>query len=229
MSTPTAPCDRFESEGLLRLEQGLPLGDHFETCPDCLAARAAYDRLCNEIAAAGEQHEPPAHWQSRVWATVEARRKKPFRSWRWLWVPAGAAAAAVLILLVTLCGPEEPALAALRVEIEAGPGAVRRGGETHPGDRLVLRATTGAARYSELRVYRHDTALVLRCSTAPPCLRKDNELRATLLLDAPGSYQSLLLLSAKPLPEPSSDLDRDSGAALAAGAEALLGREIRVQ
>lgn len=221
-------CDRFENEGLLRLEQGLPLGDHFDTCPDCLAARAAYDRLREEIAAAGTQYEPPPFWQSRVLAAVEARRERPLRPWRWLWVPA-ALAAAVLIVLVIGRRPQGPALATLQVEIEAGSGAVRRGDEPHPGDRLVLRATPGAARYSELRVYRHDTALVLRCSSEAPCVRRGDELRATLLLDAPGSYQSLLLLSEKPLPEPFSDLDRDSGAALAAGAEIRLGREIRVQ
>jgi hypothetical protein len=221
-------CDRFESEGLLRLEQGLPLDGHFETCPDCLAARAAYDRLQEEIAAAGEQYEPPAYWQNRVWAAVEARRERPLRSWRWLWVPAGLAAA-LLIVFVIGRRPGGPALAALQVEIEAGPGAVRRGDEAHPGDRLVLQATPGTATYSELRVYRHDTALVLRCSSEPPCARQGDELRATLVLDALGSYQSLLLLSEKPLPEPSSDLDRDADAALAAGAEIQLGREIRVQ
>ncbi len=223
-------CDRFENEGLRQLEQGLPLGDHFETCPDCLAARAAYDHLREEIAAAGTQYEPPPFWQAQVWAAVEARRERPLRPWRWLWVPAGVAAAVVIILLlVTGRRPEGPALATLRVEIESGSGDVRRGDEPHPGDRLVLKAATGAARFSELRVYRHDTALVLRCSSEAPCIRQGGELRATLLLDAPGSYQSLLLLSEKPLPAPSSDLDRDSGAALAAGAEIRLGREIRVR
>lgn len=221
-------CDRFESEGLLRLEQGLPLHGHFETCPDCLAARAAYDRLQEEIAAAGEQYEPPAYWQSRVWAAVEARRERPLRPWRWLWVPAGLAAA-LLVVFVIGRRPEGPMLAALQVEIGAGPGAVRRGDETHPGDRLILRATPGSATYSELRVYRHDTELVLRCSSELPCARQGDELRATLVLDALGSYQSLLLLSEKPLPEPSSDLDRDADAALAAGAEIRFGREIRVQ
>jgi len=222
-------CERFESEGLLRLEQGLPLDDHFETCPDCLAARAAYDRLRKAIASAGARYQPPAHWQGRVRAAVAARRERSLRPWRWLLVPAGLAATVVLILLVTGRRPEGPALATLQVGIEAGPGAVRRGDETHPGDRLVLQATTGPARYSELRVYLHETALVLRCSSEPPCVRQGEELRATLVLEALGSYQSLLLLSGRPLPEPSSDLDRDADAALAAGAEVRLGPEIRVQ
>lgn len=221
-------CERFESEGLLRLEQGLPLDDHFETCPDCLATRATYDRLRQAIASAGVRYEPKAHWQGRVRAAVAARRERPSRPWRWLLVPAGLAAA-VLILLVIGRRPEGPALATLQVGIEAGPGAVRRGDEAHLGDRLVLQATTGPARYSELRVYRHDTALVLHCSSEPPCARQGEELRATLVLESLGSYQSLLLLSDRPLPEPSSDLDRDTGAALAAGAEVRLGPEIRVQ
>lgn len=231
MTSPPAPCERFESEGLLRLEQGLPLDDHFATCPDCLAARAAYARLQEEIAAAGADLEPPPYWQSRVRATIEARRRRSFRPWLWLGVPAGLAAAVLILVLVTGRWPAGPARQppTLLAEIEPGPGAVRRGDEPHPGDRLVLRATPGTARHAELRVYRHDTELVLRCSSEPPCVRRGSELRATLVLDAPGFYQPLLLVSARPLPAPSAGLDRDAGAALAAGAEAHLGPEIRVR
>lgn len=222
-------CDRFEREGLLRLEQGLPLDEHFETCPDCRAARAAYDRLRNEIALAGSRREPPAHWQARVWAAVERRSKRSSLSWRWLLAPGVAAAVAAVLLLVVGRAPEGPTFATLQVETETGGGAVRRGDEVHPGDRLILRATTGGARHAELRVYLHDTELVLRCSTEPPCIRHEDALEATLVLDALGSYQSLLLVSDRPLPEPSSGLDGDAGAALAAGAQVRLGEEVPVR
>src|SRR5262245_39201357 len=40
---PVSACRRFETEGLLRLESGETLDEHFERCPDCLAARTAYE------------------------------------------------------------------------------------------------------------------------------------------------------------------------------------------
>ena len=65
-------CDRFENEALLLLEQGQPLDEHFSTCPDCLAARAAYDRLRNGLSHLGEEGEPAPGWQARVWDRIAA-------------------------------------------------------------------------------------------------------------------------------------------------------------
>ncbi len=221
-------CDRFEREGLLRLEQGLPLDDHFETCPDCRKARATYERLRQEIAAAGSHREPPAHWQARVWAAIEEGRRRRRRSWwPWLLVPVAAALISVVVFL-----PQSPPgleARALEVEVQRGGAVVLRGEGAQPGDRLLLRAHTGALPNAELRVYRQDTELVLRCSTEPPCVRQGDELRASLVLDSVGAYQPLLLLSSQPLPEPISGLDRDAGAALAAGARVHLGDELEVR
>ncbi len=223
------PCDRFEHEGLLRLEQGLPLDSHFDSCQACREARAASERLTGEIAAAGAEQEPPPQWQARVWAGIERRRAARRRRRRWLrWWLAPVGAAAALLLIVTL----RPNLVApdgvFRVSVEPGPGA-RRGAEAQPGDRLILQAATGGTPHAELRVYRDDIELVLRCSTAAPCTRQGDNLRATLVLPAVGSYQPLLLLSDQPLPAPTgSGLDADSAAALDA-AHVDLGVEIRVQ
>jgi hypothetical protein len=210
-------CDRFDTEAVLLLEQGLPLDEHFSTCPDCLAAREAHDRLRAGIAALGGAGEPPAGWQARVWERIERRRERR-RSWRqWWWVvPAGAAATLAAFLLVRPPGPRPPSLVA---EIQAG-STVRRGGDAQPGDRLRLTAATGGARHAEMRVYRNDSELVLRCPAERPC---------ALLLDAIGRYQPLLLLSRKPLPTTTSDLESDTRAALAAGADIQLAPEIIVR
>lgn len=221
-------CSRFEDEGLLRLEQGLPLDEHFSTCADCLSERAAYERLRQEIATAGEGIEPPSGWQAGVWSAIEKRQvaRRRWRGW-WFLLPA---AAAVLLAILLLRPPAQPVVQlALAVEIEAGTGPVRRGGEAHPGDRLRLRATTGWPANAELRVYRNDRALVLRCSTEPPCRRGNNTLEADLVLPAIGSYQSLLVTSDRPLPEAGAGLDADVAAALAAGARMTLGDEIEVR
>ncbi|HEX3129291.1 MAG TPA: hypothetical protein VH394_18295 [Thermoanaerobaculia bacterium] len=221
-------CRRFEDEGLLRLEQGLPLDDHFSTCPDCLAERAAYERLRDAIATAGDGIEPPPGWQAGVWSAIEKRQaaRRRWHGW-WLLVPA---AAAVLLAILLLRPPVRPvAQLALAVEIEAGAGPVRRGGEAHPGDRLRLRATIGEVSNAELRVYRNDRALVLRCSTGPPCRTGDGTLEADFVLPAIGSYQSLLVTSDRPLPEAGAGLDADVAAALAAGARTTLGEEIEAR
>jgi hypothetical protein len=223
-------CDRFEEEGLLRLEQGLPLDEHFATCSDCLAARAAYERLRGEIAAAGQEIEPPPGWQAGVWAAIEERRSARRRP-RFGWLLLPAAAAAIVLAFVLLRRPEPPpAQLALAVEVEAGPGAVRRGAEAHPGDRLRLRASTAGASHAELRVYRNDRALVLRCSTEPPCRRRGDVLEAAFPLPAAGSYQPLLVTSGRPLPGTGAGgLDADVAAALGAGARTTLGNEIEVR
>lgn len=228
-----SPCDRFEAEGLLLLEQGLPLDEHFATCPDCLAARDAYEQLFGDIATLGAEDEPPVGWQARVWERIDqrrARRRSRWVSWLgwpgWL-VPAGVAAAASLaaLFLIRPPGPQPPSL---RAEIQAGT-TVRRGGEAQPGSLLRLTATTGGSRHAELRVYRNDTELVLRCSTDRPCSRQGDELRAAVLLDAIGRYQPLLMRADKPLPSPVSNLEKDTSAALATGADVRLGSEIVVR
>jgi hypothetical protein len=225
-----SPCDRFETEGLLRLEQGLPLDEHFATCPDCLAARALHARLAAEIAALGAGDEPPVGWEARVWQRLEQRRERRRPSWTgwrgWI-VPVGVGVAASLAVFFLL-RPHGPQPVSLRAEVEAGT-TVRRGGEAQAGDLLRLTAAVGGARHAEIRVYRNDTELVLRCATDHPCSRRGNELRAAVLLDAVGRYQPLLMRAEKPLPPPVSDLEKDTRAALAAGADVKLGSEIVVR
>jgi hypothetical protein len=224
----TAPCERFESEALLLLEQGQPLDEHFSSCPDCLEARAAYDRLREQLSNPGEEDETAADWQARVWERIEQRKK---RRWWQSWiapvaVAAAAATAAIAALFLIWVPGQKPA--GLQIEIEAGT-TIRRGAEAHPGDLLRLAATTGGARHSELRVYRNEAELILRCSTESPCSLRRGELRASVILDGVGRYQPLLLLSENPLPAPTSDLETDTGAALDAGAEVEPGQEVVVR
>jgi hypothetical protein len=68
-----SPCRRFEQEGLLRLEQGLALDPHFDTCPDCREAQAAYASLRNEMARLEAGEEPPPGWMANVIASVERK------------------------------------------------------------------------------------------------------------------------------------------------------------
>lgn len=216
-------CDRFETEAVLALEEGLPLDEHFASCPDCLQAREAYERLREEISSLGDTDEPPAGWQARVWDRIEQGKRRR-TLWPWWAAPMGVAALAALFLIWTPAqGPP-----GLRIELDAG-ATVRRGAEAHSGDLLRLAGSTGGASHAELRVYRNDAELILRCSTEAPCSRRRGELRASVVLDGIGRYQPLLFFSEKPLPDSASDLESDTSAALAAGAEIELGTEVVVR
>lgn len=219
-------CDRFEAETVLLLERGLPLDEHFSACPGCLAARVFYDRLRQRLATLGEGDQPPAGWQAGIWERIEQRRGRRGRPW-WSLVPAALAASLAAVLLVRTPEPAAPVF--LSAEIEAGP-SVQRGEEAKLGASLRLTASMGGARHAELRVYRNDTELVLRCSTESPCSRKGEDLQATVVLYGIGRYQPLFLFSKSPLPKASAQgLDADAEAALAAGAEIELGKEIVVR
>lgn len=188
------------------------------------------------LAEVGSDDRPPADWQARVWRRIGERQAprtttRSVRSswWRsgWLMAPAGAlAAAAVAFILLRPAPPAEPGL---EVAIVRGEGPLRRGTEARSGDRLQLTAQVGTATHAELRVYRQDVELVLRCSEEPPCRRRGELLEAVLVLEKVGAYQPLLLTSDRPLPASVADLDTDAGAALAAGAEAWLGEPVEVR
>jgi hypothetical protein len=140
----------------------------------------------------------------------------------------GAAAVAAVVAIVLLVPPDSLETA-INIEVQSGEETLRRGNEAHPGDTLVVNASTGGAPFAELRVYLNDRELVLQCSTEPPCTRLQNLLEARLVLRSIGSYQSVLLTSREPIPSPSSGLDSDAAEALAAHAAVELGKEIHVR
>ena len=224
--TPTPRCDRFETEGLLRLERGEPLDEHFATCPDCLDARAAYERLRQDLSEIGADGEPPADWEARVWARIEERKRRP--RWVWLLTPVGAAALAAALFFAV---PRTPSAPSLVQEVVAG-GPVRRAAVARPGDRLDLRAETAGSPHAELRIYRNGFEIVLRCPSDvgdASCRRQGSEIRASLTLPSVGDYRAVLVLDDEPLPSPGKGLDSDAGAAFAQDAQVLLGDEISVR
>jgi hypothetical protein len=226
--TDPAPCNRFEREGLLALEQGRPLDPHFDACPACRETRAAYERLGTVIAIADDDLEPRPDWQARVWAEVARRDASQRRPWwsGWL-VPAGAVAALALVLAARWLTPV--AVPGLTVTVRPGHG-FRRGAAVHPGDRLDLLAVTGGADHAELRVYRDDSKIVLRCDEEAPCRRRGRRLEAPLMLPSIGSYQTVLLTSDSAIVPPTGlGLDADAAAALDAGVRVDLGDEVLVE
>lgn len=220
------PCRRFESEGLLVLQQGGTLDAHFASCPDCRTARAAHEGLARRLGAL-HRSGPPDGWQAGVWAAVDGAR--PGRSSVLPWL----AAAAVLVLAagfgIRALRQRVPAADVLSAAVEAAPNTYRGRDGARPGDVLVLRAQVGGARVAELRLYQDDRRLAARCGTEAPCVRRDGTLEARFTLAAAGSYQPVLVLSERALPPPTGALDADAGTAHASGARVVLGERVLVR
>lgn len=229
--TGATSCGRFEREGLLLLEQGRPLDPHFDTCADCRAVRAEYEALQAGIGDLGRAYTGRTDWQARVWAGVARmgeRRASPWRRLLWLAVPAGLTAAVLLVLLRPGPGPQQSGPALALAFHRPGDGVeAMRGEHARPGDVLDVTIRTGGAAHVELRIYRDDQALLVRCTDQPPCVRRDDGLTATISLEARGRYQIAFLYGPQPLPAPGASLDDDLARARAAGATVEL-RELDV-
>ena len=233
-------CERFEREGLLRIEQGLPLDPHFDSCPDCLEARRAYTRLTHEIAELDATVEPLAGWQERVWTRIRRDRQESrsesrgaWRLARWL-IPVGAVAAVALFTFWPSALPA-PAPPSIQAEILSGQATVR-GLDAHPGDQLRVRATMSGHERAELRIYFNGLDVIATCSAIAgvrtvtgPCLLDGDALVMTTTLKSLGTYQPVLIVSAQAVPGSAGNMNQDIGAAIQAGAQVKPGDPIAVR
>jgi hypothetical protein len=194
------PCERFETEGLLALERGDTLEPHFDTCPDCLEARAAYARLEAQLVEAGRAWVPPPDWEARVFARVAQTESAPRRSlWRWLVPALGLASAVVVGLVLMRSGPGGAGVGPPVVELGVERGTQQmRGDAPRPGDTLVLRARVENGETAAVRVYRNDRTLVFACHDEPGCERtrgdEADEVLVRVSLAAPGEYRALVVV-----------------------------------
>ncbi len=234
-------CKRFDEEGLLLLERGAALGEHYDECPECLAQRRLHERMLATMAApsADDDHVPPA-WEQRLRAAlaremeamtpapapppVAPQTMRPPRPWApWRWASLGALATAAtttawMLVSPLLRAPLPPSLA----WTVAAASPLRRSAEVQRGSTLRFEATTGGHAVSEIRVYRDDDKQpVLACSAEAPCRRDGERLVAEWRVDGYGLYRVRLLVSRRPIPPPGQGYDRDTAAALDAGAEII--------
>ncbi len=217
-------CTRFEDEGLLLLEQGETLDEHFYTCEDCIAARKAYENLKASLHDIDDGAEPAPGWQDAVLA--EVRASDASAGWRrWSAMAAGLAAVAIVVSLVMTQGPQT---AGIDVRVSSGE-TVYRSETAAVGDELEVTVSTGGAAHAEVRVYLDGERLILACSDASPCSRDGRSISATLALTALGRYEAVLLLSDEPLPPPAGNLDADVLAARDSGATVSFGDPVDVR
>ncbi len=218
-------CDRFEQEGLLKLEQGDSLDQHFSECDDCIEKGNAYQKIKMELKNMQQQWKAPQGWQDRVWETIAERQQGESQRWKWAVWPAAAAIAGVFLIFGVLL--PNNAQVSINVSIEKTESATR-GLNAKPGDELVIDAEIGNAEIAELLVYRNDNQLVLRCSDQPPCIRRGRRLQATVELQSIGNYQPVLVLAESVLPQLTHQLDVDASLVLESGARVELAEQVSV-
>jgi hypothetical protein len=216
-------CQRFESEALSRFVADEPLDAHFDTCPDCRAARSAYEAMAAALKQARDEYSPPGDWEAKVWARI--RRAEDGRTrLRWpAFLGAGAVAAVLAVLVANpLGGPDS--LALVTNQLEHGTGAAVRASAQGdvpsgaPGAVLHLVVDVPRGKVGDVRVYRGANELVFQCATQPGCTHTRRGLEAHVRLDKTGTYRTLAIAADKELPAATGNLDTDYAAAMHTGA-----------
>jgi hypothetical protein len=226
-----APCTWLREQGLLAEEQApadptiaAALAQHLAGCPACARLHAEIGQLRGSLGRLTAP-PPPDGWQRAVWRRIDAKQKTNLRvRWqKWAVGIAAPLAAAALILIVVQALRVRPAAVAvapseaivLAYTFEPDPNRPRtRGGDVAVGDAVNFHAAAAGELplATELRVYRDDAGIVLRCSTEPPCERRGKHLSARLVLSAIGRYRGMIVTAPGPLPAPSGFLDDDLAA-----------------
>ena len=215
-------CHRFETEGLPRFVAGAPLDTHAQSCPDCQAALASYQKVADALHQAKEAFAPPGDWEAKVWSRI-ANQRAARPPARWALLGLGAAFAALAIFFVSSVGGPDALALTSQVERSTGPrvrGGAGRPGEVvsaAPGDVLYLVAKVPRGKLGDLRVYRGTNELVFHCARSPACVRSKDGLEARVTLDRAGTYRTLLIAADGELPAPSGDLDADYAEAMRSG------------
>ena len=160
-----------------------------------------------------------SHWEQAVFAKIAARETSGARRSRW-WLSLSAAGIAVLFVVVLSLRsspPEGDPRPILAVRFQAGADRLRTEGQPTVGSSLLIEVAAIREPNAELRVYRDDVGLVLRCSTASPCRRRGDKLEARWTIPAIGRYRVMVAAGAAALPQPSGSYDQDAAALTAAG------------
>jgi len=218
-------CNRFEEEGLLILERGEELSEHFETCEECLKARKIYEQLADDIRIGFDNIEPPSNWRAAAFDQMKAAStNKPKRKVIG-WSSALAAMLVAVVWTLNFLPNVEPSLT---TSITKG-GEVYRGQQIQPGDTLNINAITDASTV-EIRVYLDDQSLVYRCGKLNACSKIGNEIATSMELEGIGEYQALLIYSNAALTANiTGSIDQDVLAVREQGATVIIAASITVR
>ena len=202
-STPASCCARSAAS------RPIP---HLGTCAECQQRLARTEALRQALGRIPIEKSTTS-WEQAVWGRIATGGRKPQRRRLWVGLPVLLAAAGV-ILLVRSPGPiaARGRRPCWRWRSRRGP-SVCAAAAPRWGRPSSSTAPPSSTTHAELRIYRDDAGLLLRCSTEPPCQRRDGRLGARFTIPAIGRYRVLLLQAPVPLPAPGSDgYDRDVAA-----------------
>ncbi len=219
-------CDRFERDGLARMEAGLPPDDHEIGCSICQSAREDYERLGRALAEL-PPIKAPEGWERRVLDSLPASQSATGRV-SWMPWALGLAAAAAIVFFIWRLDRPTPGPLSVRQQVVATSSG-RRADSAAVGDSIRVSTQGGSGEVRELRLYRDTTEVVARCPGDPGCAIVDGAPQLTFVLRAPGSYRSLAIVGPQKAPEPAGALDEDARAASAAGASVEVSRAVDVE
>jgi len=201
-------CTRYEREGRLLVEQGLP-DLHRDGCVACQRAHLAYEVMVGVAPRLGASTPDDRAWRADVWRAIARaeRASSGRRVVHWSRIGMGAAAVAALLLVwwVRREPPPGDRMASDRPRIEIVTGSTAmRSTSARVGDRLRV----SVADHQAVWIYRGER-LIVRCPTpsAVACRRDAHGALAELDLVEAGDYQIVIVAAAAPAPE--GALDRD--------------------
>lgn len=216
-------CERLVRRALLKVERGEDPGEHVNSCHECQAELAQYERLRTLLQQQNEDSLAQPGWQQGVWRridaldAVESGLSVPWGGW--VSVGLGAVGLSVAALVVALL-PADPPVTTLDWSVTSGP-VIRRGGAAQRGDTIRFEATVASERFVEFRLYRNEREVVLRCRGEAPCTRAGLRFEAPFTVDAEGTYQAVLVVADSPFEQTLSGFDVDTASAQKRSAEVL--------
>ena len=236
-------CTRFEDEGLLALERGEALDEHFSECKECIEAQRVYRVLKSQLKGLGEGEQLTDDWQNHVLESIAKSKSEPnsqtmaqpghtdevrnveFFKAPMLKIAASFAVVAIVVLLLTSLNkiPQESAqLVATVVKSDIN----YRGGNAKVGDSLELSFNGVEGQHSEIRVYL-DSKIYYQCKLDR--VNAHDSVGCVVTMKAIGEYQSVLIVNDQQADIPAEKFDADILFARDSGLSVLLSEKVVVQ
>jgi len=223
-------CNRFETEGLIILQKGGQLDEHFSTCQSCVDAKQKYAALEQFIKAADSTTKPAEGWQQQVLESVGKPNKVEQSFWL-KGIAAGFATIMVIGLLVNQFSSHTPPPGSLEIMI-ASSDQVYRGtatnNEAKTGDFMELTAYPQNLGSLQIRVYR-DGQLYDSCGATQPCRLNKRTASLRVEMKSQGEYTTLMTESNKEIIFIKNNLDLDVLLAHDLSAEVTVSDSINVR
>jgi len=207
-------CNRFEEQGLLSLERGEQLDDHYQQCADCRESIRAY-RTLETLIAENCDTKPQAGWQDAVLREIHQQDTSAVRPSNRPWFAAIAAGVATIGIATiflsdsSLTKAPNESLLASSLELSVIPANESyRGNDAKIGDSLSLKMRVEKPESMVLRLYR-DNKEYFSCGLEQPCDFVSQTLEQDVLLNAYGEYQAVIYLDKTLVNVPSEDIDKD--------------------